>query len=292
MSDYDLLVVGGGVNGVGVARDAAGRGLSVLLCEKDDLAQHTSSWSTKLIHGGLRYLEQYEFRLVREALIEREVLLEAAPHLVRPLRFILPHHKGLRPRFVLRLGLWLYDRLGGRKVLPATTTIDLARDPRGAPLTDAYAFGFEYTDCAVDDSRLVAVNAVDARRRGATVLTRTEVIGGRRDGARWRCAIRDEAGVERRVTARAIVNAAGPWVSGLFDRIDGPEPKKRLRLVKGSHIVTRRLYDHDRAYIFQNSDGRVVFAIPWTGDTTLLGTTDEAFEGEPAAAAISEAEIA
>lgn len=291
MDTSDLLVIGGGVNGVGIARDAAGRGLSVVLCEKDDLASHTSSWSTKLIHGGLRYLEHYEFRLVRESLIEREVLLAAAPHLVSPLRFILPHHKGLRPAWLLRLGLFLYDHLGGRKHLPATTSVNLAADPRGAPLKDGFVKGFEYTDCRVDDSRLVVLNAMDAAARGAEILTRTRFVGAARDEAGWRCTLETADGARRAVQAKALVNAAGPWVNGVITQTPGVETKHRLRLVKGSHLITKRLYDHDRAYIFQNADGRIVFTIPYLNDTTLVGTTDEPYEGDPAAVAISEAEI-
>ncbi len=290
----DLLVVGGGVNGVGVARDAAGRGLKVVLCEMNDLASATSSWSTKLIHGGLRYLEHYEFRLVRESLMEREVLLNAAPHIITPLRFVLPHHRGLRPAWLLRLGLFLYDHLGGRKALPATTSVDLRSGPLGAPLKDDFVRGFEYADCRVDDARLVVLNAVDARERGAEILTATRFARAVRaaDGAMWRCVLTDDRQQNRTVAARAVVNAAGPWVTTLFDGVEGASPKKRLRLVKGSHLIVRRVFDHDRAYIFQNADGRIVFAIPYHDDTTLIGTTDEPYEGDPAAATISEAEIA
>ena len=285
----DLLVVGGGINGTGIARDAAGRGLSVLLVERDDLASHTSSWSTKLVHGGLRYLEHYEFRLVRESLREREVLLQAAPHLVRPMRFVLPHHSGLRPAWLLRLGLFLYDHIGGRKLLPATKTVDLSEGPLGAPLKDEFTKGFEYTDCSVDDSRLVALCAVDAAARGATVLTRTAFVGAKRSGGAWTCRIRDADG-EQAVRARAVVNAAGPWVTELLDGTDGAKAQKRIRLVKGSHIVTESLFDHDRAYIFQNADERIVFAIPYMHGGTLIGTTDEPYEGDPAKAEISRAE--
>ena len=288
----DLLVVGGGINGTGIARDAAGRGLTVLLVERDDLASHTSSWSTKLVHGGLRYLEHYEFRLVRESLKEREVLLRAAPHLVRPMRFVLPHHEGLRPAWLLRLGLFLYDHIGGRKLLPATETVDLAEGPLGAPLKDTFTKGFEYTDCSVDDSRLVALCAVDARERGATVLTRTELTGGRREGDGWVCDVASEEHGAAQVRARAVVNAGGPWVTSLLDGFEDARSTKRIRLVKGSHIVTDALYDHDRAYIFQNADDRIVFAIPYMHGGTLIGTTDEPYEGDPAKAEISEAETA
>ena len=237
----DLLVIGGGINGAGIARDAAGRGLSVLLAERDDLASHTSSWSTKLVHGGLRYLEHYEFRLVRESLREREVLLQAAPHLVRPMRFVLPHHQGLRPSWLLRFGLFLYDHIGGRRLLPPTETIDLRRSPLGAPLKDAFERGFEYTDCSVDDSRLTVLCALDARERGATVLTRTEVVGGRREGGMWTCRLTSRAHGDAAVRARAVVNAGGPWVTSLLGGFEGSEATKRIRLVKGSHIVTRTL---------------------------------------------------
>ena len=287
----DLLVVGGGINGAGIARDAAGRGLSVLLVERDDLASHTSSWSTKLVHGGLRYLEHYEFRLVRESLKEREVLLRAAPHLVRPMRFVLPHHEGLRPSWLLRFGLFLYDHIGGRKLLPPTETIDLTQGPLGAPLKDVFERGFEYTDCSVDDSRLTVLCAVDAAARGAHVATRTELTGGRRADGAWLCELRSEAEGERRVRARAVVNAAGPWVSSLLDGFGGAKSTKKIRLVKGSHIVTDALYEHDRAYIFQNADDRIVFAIPYIHGGTLIGTTDVPYEGDPAKAEASEDEI-
>ena len=282
----DLLVVGGGINGAGVARDAAGRGLSVLLVERDDLASHTSSWSTKLVHGGLRYLEHYEFRLVRESLKEREVLLEAAPHLVRPMRFVLPHHAELRPFWLLRLGLFLYDHIGGRKHLPATKTLDLRGTPLGAPLQDRFTRGFEYTDCSVDDSRLVAACALDASERGAVIATRTALTGGRRADGGWICTVTDAAG-EHAVRARAVVNAGGPWVTDLLSGFSGAKADKRIRLVKGSHIVTDALYEHDRAYIFQNADERIVFAIPYIHGGTLVGTTDEPYEGDPAKARIS-----
>jgi glycerol-3-phosphate dehydrogenase len=287
----DLLVVGGGVNGCGIARDAVGRGLSVTLAEKGDLASATSSSSTKLIHGGLRYLEYREFRLVREALTEREVLLRAAPHIVWPLRFVLPHHGGLRPWPLLRLGLFLYDHLGGRRILPPTRALDLRRDPAGEPLRPEYRRGFEYSDCWVEDARLVVLNARDAADRGATVLTRTRCVSARREGRLWHAVLRDEAdGTLREVAARTLVNAAGPWVKEVLGGVAGVNAPARVRLVKGSHIVTRRLYGHDRCYIFQNADGRICFAIPYEEDFTLIGTTDEEFHGDPATAAISEAE--
>jgi glycerol-3-phosphate dehydrogenase len=290
MSDYDLAVIGGGINGVGIARDAAGRGLRVLLLEQDDLAAATSSASTKLIHGGLRYLEHGAFRLVHEALVEREVLLRIAPHLVRPMRFVLPHHAGLRPAWMLRLGLFLYDHIGGRKLLPPTRSLDLAHDPLGAPLRPVYARGFEYSDCQVDDARLVVLNAVDAAARGAAIRTRTRCVGAVRRAGRWELAIEAE-GSRDTASARALVNAAGPWVAHVNADVLRIEAPARVRLVKGSHIVVRRLYEHDRAYLFQNADGRVVFAIPYEQDFTLIGTTDIDYDGDPAAVATSSEEI-
>lgn len=292
MEKFDLLVIGGGINGVGIARDAAGRGLSVYLCEKDDLASHTSSWSTKLIHGGLRYLEHREFRLVRESLLEREVLLNAAPHMVKPLRFVLPHHQGLRPAWMLRLGLFLYDHIGGRKLLPPTTRVDLRKDPLGAPLADDFTEAFEYTDCQVDDSRLVVLNAMDAAAKGAEIATRTKLVSAERQDGAWVATLETASGEQKQVAASVIVNAAGPWVTDVLGTVVHVKPRKKLRLVKGSHIMTRRLYEHDRAYIFQNADGRIVFTIPYVNGTTLIGTTDEAFEGDPASAAIDAGEIA
>ncbi len=288
---YDLAVIGGGVNGCGIARDAAGRGLSVLLMERVDLAGATSSASTKLIHGGLRYLEYHEFRLVREALKEREVLLRAAPHIVWPLRFVLPHHKGLRPWPVLRLGLFLYDNLGGRRILPGTRTLDLRSDPAGAPLRDTFTRGFEYSDCWVEDARLVVLNARGAADRGADIRTRTRCVSARREEDGWRIAMRDEmAGTVTEARARILVNAAGPWAADILGQVAGLTAVARVRMVKGSHLVTRRLYGHDRCYIFQNADGRICFAIPYEDEFTLVGTTDEEFRGDPAEAAISEAE--
>ena len=277
MERLDLLVIGGGVNGCAIARDAAGRGLKVLLVEQGDLAQATSSASTKLFHGGLRYLEYYEFRLVRESLIERETLLRAMPHISWPLRFVLPHHAGLRPAWMLRLGLFIYDHLGGRKILPPTRTLDLARDPAGAPLRPAYRRGFEYSDCWVDDARLVVLLARDAAARGAEVLTRTRFVRADREGDGWRAELEGSPAV----AARAIVNAAGPWVGQVAHDGLGAHTRRALRLVRGSHVVTRRLFDHDRAYIFQQPDGRIVFAIPYEGDFTLIGTTDVEHEGAP-----------
>jgi glycerol-3-phosphate dehydrogenase len=290
---YDLVIVGGGVNGCGIARDAAGRGLSVFLAEKGDLASGTSSASTKLIHGGLRYLEYYEFRLVREALIEREVLLRAAPHIISPLRFVLPHHRGLRPAWLIRLGLFLYDHLGGRKILPGTRRVDLSRDPAGEPLKPEFRTGFEYSDCWVDDSRLVVLNAIDAAERGAVIETRTEFVTAERRDGLWVVHLRDGAsGRPRQITARALVNAAGPWVAEVMGERIGLPVDAPVRLVKGSHIVVRQLFRHDRAYIFQQADNRIVFAIPYERDFTLIGTTDLDYEGDPGAVRITEAERA
>ncbi len=279
---FDLAIIGGGINGCGIARDAAGRGLSVYLCEQADLASGTSSASTKLIHGGLRYLEYYEFRLVREALQEREVLWRAAPHIVRPLRFVLPHHQGLRPAWLLRLGLFLYDHLGGRKLLPATRVLDLRSDPAGAPLKPGnFVKAFEYSDCWVDDARLVALNAVDAARRGADIRTRTRAISAERRGELWSLTTEHvESRQREEIQARTLVNAAGPWVARTLSDVAKVETKARIRLVQGSHIVVPKLFDHDRCYMFQNTDGRIVFAIPYEQDFTLIGTTDQDYQGE------------
>jgi glycerol-3-phosphate dehydrogenase len=289
---YDLAVIGGGVNGCGIARDAAGRGLSVLLLEQNDLASGTSSWSTKLIHGGLRYLEHYKFRLVREALIEREVLWAIAPHIIHPLRFVLPHHNGLRPAWLLRLGLFLYDHLGGRKRLPPTRTLDLTRDETGAPLTPGHAKGFEYSDCSVDDTRLVVLNARDAADRGAKILPHHKLVAASRAETSWEITSQDSAGTRHTFTARTIINAAGPWVDQVLTGILKASSPAHVRLVQGSHIVTRKLFDHDRAYIFQNADGRVIFAIPYQGDFTMIGTTDRDYQGDPAHVRATQDEIA
>jgi glycerol-3-phosphate dehydrogenase len=286
---YDLLIIGGGINGCGIARDAAGRGLKVFLCEMNDLASGTSSWSTKLIHGGLRYLEYYEFRLVREALIEREVLWGIAPHIVHPLRFVLPHHKGLRPAWLLRLGLFLYDHIGGRKRLPATSSLNMATDAAGAPLKpNLFQRGFEYSDCWVDDARLVALNARDAADRGAEIATRTRAVASERGPEGWALTVEDtDTGARRTVQGRALVNAAGPWVDKVLTSVVRSNAKAHVRLVQGSHIVVRKLFEHDRCYIFQNSDGRIIFAIPYEGQFTLIGTTDQDYKGDPAKVAIS-----
>ncbi|WP_308419620.1 glycerol-3-phosphate dehydrogenase [Chitinimonas koreensis] len=258
---YDVLVVGGGINGAGIARDAAGRGLSVLLCERDDLAQHTSSNSTKLIHGGLRYLEYYEFGLVRKALQEREVLLKSAPHIMWPLRFVMPHDSHLRPAWLIRAGMFLYDHLARREILPGSRSVNLRRHATGEPLRDHFRKGFIYSDGWVQDARLVTLCAMDARERGATVLTRTAVVSARRGPRDWRVTLRDEQGKEREVGCRLLVNAAGPWVGELLG-IAQVASRRQVRLVKGSHIVVKRLFDHPYAYIFQNPDKRIIFAIP------------------------------
>ncbi|WP_353227150.1 glycerol-3-phosphate dehydrogenase [Novosphingobium sp.] len=291
---YDLLIIGGGINGAGIARDAAGRGLSVLLVEADDLAQHTSSASTKLIHGGLRYLEYGEFRLVREALIERERLWGMAPHIIWPLRFVLPQLNSPRPAWMVRLGLFLYDHLGGRKRLPATETIDLRRAPQGQGLNLGAAKAFVYSDCWVEDSRLVVLNAMDAATRGGTIATRTRLIAARREGGLWRGTLTDAAGT-RDVQARAVVNAAGPWVEDVIQRLRDPasasnQRNRGVRLIKGSHIVLPRLYPGDHAFLLQNPDRRVVFAVPYEGEFTLIGTTDEPWTLPPGPATISPGE--
>jgi glycerol-3-phosphate dehydrogenase len=289
---YDIAIIGGGVNGCGIARDAAGRGWSVYLCEQDDLASATSSASTKLIHGGLRYLEHKEFRLVREALLEREVLWGIAPHIVWPLRFVLPYHKGLRPAWLLRLGLLLYDNLGGRRLLPGTRTLKLRADPAGAPIRAEYTRGFEYSDCWVEDARLVVLNARDAAEHGAVVRTRTRCTSATRTTGGWLVTTQDvRTGETQEIRARTLVNAAGPWVAQVLNDVLHANAPARVRLVQGSHIVVRRLYDHDRCYIFQNPDGRIFFAIPYETDFTLIGTTDNDHAGAPAPVSASAAEI-
>jgi glycerol-3-phosphate dehydrogenase len=292
---YDLLVVGGGINGAGIAADAAGRGLSVLLCEKADLASATSSSSTKLIHGGLRYLETYQFRLVRESLAEREVLLKAAPHIVWPLRFRLPHHAALRPVWMIRAGLFLYDNLSKRVSLPASCGL---RFTELDPLRPEYQRGFEYSDCWVDDARLVVLNAMQAKNQGATILTRTACIAlqtvsaGGAGKSLWQATLRDmNTGANQQITARCIVNASGPWVGNLGRELQPQNPPDEVRLVKGSHIVVPRIHSGDEAYLLQNADGRVVFVIPYEDDYSLIGTTEQDYQGDPAQAAISQQEI-
>ena len=283
----DVLVVGGGINGAGIARDLAGRGVKVVLCEKDDLASHTSSASTKLIHGGLRYLEHYEFALVRKALGEREVLLKSAPHIIWPLRFVMPHHPDMRPVWMVRAGLFLYDHLARREVLPGSRTVDLHRHKAGGPLQKVFRKGFVYSDGWVDDARLVALNAVDAAAHGATVMTRWACVDAKRSAGEWRVSLRSAAGKRHTVHAKALVNAAGPWTAQFLADCAHMPLAKTLRLVKGSHIVVPALFEHAYAYIFQNADQRITFAIPYEGHFTLIGTTDVEVHGEIGAARIS-----
>ena len=273
METFDLLVIGGGINGAGIARDATGRGLSVMLVERDDLAAHTSSSSTKLIHGGLRYLEHYEFRLVAEALAEREVLLKLAPHIIEPLAFVLPHEPHLRPAWMIRAGLFLYDRLGGRMTLPRSFGVRLAGERWGAGLKSRFTRGFVYSDARVDDARLVVLNALDARSRGAAIRVGTKLVGARRDGGVWRATL-DTAGRVEQVTARALVNAGGPWVKDDLDSVSTGPMKEDVRHVKGSHVVVPRVHNEAHAYILQNADNRIVFVIPYQDRYSLIGTTD------------------
>jgi glycerol-3-phosphate dehydrogenase len=288
---HDVFIAGGGINGCGIARDAVGRGYSVYLAEMKDLASGTSSWSTKLIHGGLRYLEHYEFRLVREALMEREVLWGMAPHIIWPLRFVLPLHKDMRPGWLIRIGLFLYDHIGGRKALPATQVLDLTRDPAGKPLKDRFRKAFEYSDCWVNDARLVALNARDAADRGATIRTRAKVVSARRDGGLWAIVVEDVlTGARDTVKSRVFVNAAGPWVDKLLQNAAGSNTHN-VRLVQGSHIVVKKKFADPRAYFFQNNDGRIFFAIPYEQDFTLIGTTDRDYKGDPADVKITDDEI-
>lgn len=288
---HDVFIAGGGINGCGIARDAVGRGYSVYLAEMKDLASGTSSWSTKLIHGGLRYLEHYEFRLVREALMEREVLWGMAPHIIWPLRFVLPLHKDMRPGWLIRIGLFLYDYIGGRKALPATKVLDLTRDPAGKPLKDRFRKAFEYSDCWVNDARLVALNARDAADRGATIRTRAKVVSARREGGLWSIVIEDMlTGARDTVKAKLFVNAAGPWVDKLLQNAAGSNTHN-VRLVQGSHIVVKKKFADPRAYFFQNNDGRIFFAIPYEQDFTLIGTTDRDYKGDPAEVKITDEEI-
>jgi glycerol-3-phosphate dehydrogenase len=286
----DMLVIGGGINGVGIARDAAGRGLHVMLCEKDDLASHTSSASSKLIHGGLRYLETYEFRLVRESLGEREILLRAAPHVIWPMRIVLPLLSGMRPAWMIRIGLFIYDHLAKRAVLPGTSALNLRNCKQGAPLKTALRKGFEYSDCWADDARLVVINAIDAAERGAAIRTRTECIAMQRHAGHWTVTMRDETGERSDVKTRLIVNAAGPWVEKIQGQYGGLQNTSAVRLVKGSHIVTRRLFEGAHGYIFQAADGRVIFAMPYEDDFTLIGTTDIEWELDSGPVEISDEE--
>ena len=287
---YDLLIIGGGINGTAIARDAAGRGLKVLLCERDDLAGHTSSASTKLIHGGLRYLEYYEFNLVRHALAEREVMLRAAPHIIWPMRFVLPYDKGLRPAWMLRTGLFLYDHIGGREILPGSKSLRLDKAPHKGVLESRFKTGFEYSDCWVDDARLVVLYALDASHRGADIRTRTEVLSLETSGNGYTAEIKHGDKTEI-VNAKGIVNAAGPWVDAVLGKIKTTQNEQSLRLVTGSHIVTKKLFDGDHAYLFQNADNRVIFAIPYEHDYTLIGTTDKPYDLSDGPVKISPEEI-
>jgi glycerol-3-phosphate dehydrogenase len=289
--DCDVLVVGGGVNGAGIARDAAGRGLRVVLCEKDDLAGHTSSASSKLIHGGLRYLEHYEFALVRKALIEREVLLRSAPHIMWPLRFVMPHDRGQRPAWMIRAGLYLYDSLARREFLPGSEVVSLRSHAAGGGLKSTFTRGFVYSDGWVDDARLVVLNAIDARERGARVFTRTRCSEVKRGAQVWNATLTGTDGVRTQVKARCLVNAAGPWAAQFLHSATSVPMQQSLRLIKGSHIVVPRLFDHPYAYIFQHPDGRIVFAIPYEREFTLIGTTDLDYQGDLDQVAISTDEI-
>ena len=309
----DLFVIGGGINGCGIARDASGRGLDVVLAEMDDLASATSSASTKLFHGGLRYLEYFEFRLVREALIERETLLSAMPHISWPMRFVLPYHKdmrfevgtptskllntfmpwmkGRRPAWLIRLGLFMYDHLGGRKILPGTSTVNLTSGPEGAPIQDRFTSAYEYSDCWIEDSRLVVLNARDAAARGARIMVRTKVLSAQREGNLWQIETEDTGtGVRTTHRARILVNAGGPWVGDIIQKTIRSNSRDGVRLVRGSHIVTKRLYDHDKCYFFQGTDGRIIFAIPYEQDFTLIGTTDQEHEDPSVKPVCTEAE--
>lgn len=289
---FDLFVIGGGINGCSIARDAIGRGYSVALAEMNDLASGTSSRATKLIHGGLRYLEYYEFRLVREALIEREILWANAPHIIAPMRFILPYHKGgARPAWLLRLGLFLYDHLGGRKKLAATRTLDMKHDPAAEPLKPLFTKAFEYSDCWVDDARFVVLNARDAADRGAEIYTRTKVVKASRDKTGWLITLQDmHSGETRQIRSRLLVNAAGPWADKVLEGVEGEKHAHNVRLVQGSHIVIHKKFNDSRAYFFQNNDGRIIFAIPYEQDFTLIGTTDQDYHGDPAKVKITQNE--
>jgi len=290
---HDLFVIGGGINGCGIARDAVGRGYSVALAEMNDFASGTSSAATKLIHGGLRYLEHYEFRLVREALMEREVLWSMAPHIIWPMRFVLPIQKGgVRPAWLVRLGLFLYDHLGGRKLLPPTRSLNLRRDPAGKPLKPLFARAFEYSDGWVDDARLVVLNARDAADRGALILNRTQVVSARREDGLWLIRTRSHSGETTDHRARMLVNAAGPWVDNVISGVLGRNNVHNVRLVQGSHIVVKRKFTDPRAYFFQNPDGRIIFAIPYERDFTLIGTTDHDYTGDPRTVEITGDELA
>lgn len=288
----DIAIIGGGINGAGIARDAAGRGLKVLLCEKGDFAEGTSSRSGKLVHGGLRYLEYYEFRLVREALIEREVLLASAPHIIWPMRFVLPHSPEQRSAWLVRTGLFLYDHLGGRKRLPPSRGLDLAHSPEGVPLLGEFHRGFEYSDCWVDDARLVILNLIEAARNGARILPRTRAVSARRDSDVWHLEMQGEDGDAQVVRARALVNAAGPWVQDVVQGVAGLNSAHQVRLVKGSHVVVPKFWSGAQAYLLQNEDRRVIFVNPYENDLALIGTTDIPYDGRAEDVAIDSGEIA
>lgn len=289
--DSDLLVIGGGINGAGIAADASGRKLSVTLCEMGDLASATSSWSTKLIHGGLRYLENYEFKLVKHALHEREVLMFKAPHLIQPLKFILPHEKHLRPSWMIRIGLFLYDHLATRVSLPSSKTENFKKVPEGKALRNDFKKGFSYYDCRTDDARLVVLNAMAAKQNGANILTRTKCVSLKRDNNLWSAVLENvKTGEQTNVLANAVVNAAGPWVADVLHNVAHIESNAAVKLVKGSHIVVPKLFEGDHAYILQNQDNRIVFAIPYQQHFTLIGTTDVNYTGDPSAVTISEEE--
>ena len=290
-AECDLLIVGGGINGTGIARDAAGRGLTVILCEQDDLASHTSSASSKLIHGGLRYLEYLEFGLVRKALRERELLLRSAPHIIRPLRFVMPHVKNGRPAWMIRAGLFLYDHLARRRLLSGSQSIDLRQHAAGTPLKSEFNRGFIYSDAWVDDARLVVLNAIDAREKGARILTRCRCESAAWNDGLWRIVLRDHNRDTNIVHARCLVNAAGPWAQHFLQTATHRHMPRSLRLVKGSHIVVKRLFDHADAYIFQHTDGRIVFALPYEHDFTLIGTTETDFRGDPGRLEIDPQEV-
>ena len=287
----DLLVIGGGINGAGIARDAAGRGLSVTLVEKGDLASATSQWSSKLIHGGLRYLEQYEFRLVREALQEREVLLKLAPHIVRPLMFVLPHDPSMRPAWMMRVGLWMYDHIGGHITLPGSKALDFPHMEFSAGLKPEIRKGYVYSDCRVDDARLTIINAMSAREKGAVILPRTRFVSAKRADGAWEAVIEPAGGPARTVRAKGLVNAAGPWVAKVLDDIQDDRINAKVRLVKGSHIVVPKVHSSGHAFILQNTDKRVVFVIPFEANYSLIGTTDVVVDSIEEAAKVSDAEV-
>lgn len=291
-AEFDLFIIGGGINGCGIARDAVGRGYTVFLAEMNDLASGTSSWSSKLIHGGFRYLEYYEFRLVREALSERETLWALAPHIIHPMRFVLPYHKGMRPAWLLRLGLFLYDHIGARKLLPPTKTVNLRTSKVGNALKSFFKKGYEYSDCWVDDARLVVLNAQDAKARGAEIHTQTKCVSARHEDGIWHVVTEDsKTGVRTTITANMIINAAGPWVDEVLSASFGRNKPENVRLVQGSHIVVPKIHDHDRAYIVQGGDGRIIFAIPYQEKYTVIGTTDQDYSGDPAKVKITQKEI-